>query len=86
MSDEELPAGVIAQRLGAGLSATSQHLARLLEIGVVNVRRDGRHRLYRADRARLAEVMGTLEAMWSGDLDRLAALAEARERAPEDAS
>ena len=79
--DEELPAGAIAARLGASFSATSQHLARLREAGVVVVRRDGRRRLYRTDRARLAEVTSALESMWRDDIDQLASVAEAAERA-----
>ena len=81
VADEELPAGEIAERLGASFSATSQHLARLREAGVVLVRRDGRRRLYRTDRARLAEVTRAIEAMWRDDLDRLADLAETAESA-----
>ena len=78
--DQELPAGAIAAQLGASFSATSQHLARLREAGVVIVRRDGRRRLYRTDRARLAEVTSALDSMWRDDIDRLAAAAEAAER------
>ena len=79
--EDELPAGAIAAQLGASFSATSQHLARLREVGVVVVRRDGRRWLYRTDRARLAEVTSALESMWDDDIDRLAAVAEAAERA-----
>ena len=50
------------------LGAVSQHLARLRDAGLVTVRVDGRRRWYRADR-------GAIDAMWTGALDRLSALA-----------
>ena len=75
--DRELPSGDIAERLGMSASATSQHLAKLREAGVVVERRSGRQRLYRTDRARLEELSRDLSSMWGSDLDRLAALAEA---------
>lgn len=78
VADRELAAGEIAQRLGMGFSATSQHLAKLREAGVVVVRREGRQRFYRTNRERLDELAGVLGAMWRDDIDRLAGLAEAR--------
>jgi DNA-binding transcriptional ArsR family regulator len=57
------------------LGAVSQHLARLREAGLVQVRVEGRRRLYRADPARLAEVRSGLDAMWVASLDQLTALA-----------
>ncbi len=80
LGEHELPAGDIASRLDVSFSAVSQHLGRLLEVGAVQVRRDGRRRLYKADRARLAEITGALQSMWSTDIERLARLAELAER------
>jgi DNA-binding transcriptional ArsR family regulator len=80
LGDDELPAGEIAGQLDVSFSAVSQHLARLLEVGAVQVRRDGRRRLYRTDRARLAEITGALQSMWSNDIERLARIAELAER------
>ena len=80
IGDEELPAGEIAGQLDVSFSAASQHLARLLEVGAVQVRRDGRRRLYRTDRQRLAEITGALQSMWSTDIERLARIAELAER------
>ena len=74
--DRELPAGEIASALGMSFSATSQHLAKLREAGVLIVRRDGRQRLYRTDSQRLDELTRELGAIWREDLGRLAALAE----------
>ncbi len=78
--DRELPAGDIAARLGMSASATSQHLAKLRQAGVLIERRSGRQRFYLADRARLDEISRGLSSMWAGDLDRLTALAEAATR------
>ncbi len=75
--ERELPAGEIASALGMSFSATSQHLAKLREAGVLIMRREGRQRFYRTDQARLDEVTRELGAMWRDDLGRLAALAEA---------
>lgn len=73
----ELPAGEIAARLGMSASATSQHLARLREAGVLFERREGRQRFYRADEARLDALVRLLGSMWRDDVGRLASLAEA---------
>ncbi|MDA0350930.1 MAG: metalloregulator ArsR/SmtB family transcription factor [Chloroflexi bacterium] len=80
LGDAELAAGDIAAQVGVSFSAVSQHLARLLEIGVVEVRRDGRSRLYRTNRQRLAEITGALQSMWTDDIERLARIAELAER------
>jgi len=77
---DELAAGDIAARVDVSFSAVSQHLARLLEVGVVEVRRDGRSRLYRTNQQRLAEVTSALQGMWTDDIERLARIAELAER------
>jgi DNA-binding transcriptional ArsR family regulator len=53
---DELPVGELATRLDLSYSGVSQHLARLREAGFVTVRRDGKQRLYRADRERLGPL------------------------------
>lgn len=62
------------------LSAVSQHLAKLRDAGVVEVRTEGRHRHYSIDREGLGPLADALDAMWASKLDALAHLAEARER------
>ncbi|HYR62703.1 MAG TPA: metalloregulator ArsR/SmtB family transcription factor [Actinomycetota bacterium] len=57
------------------LGAVSQHLGRLREAGLVQVRADGRWRWYRADREHFEALRLPLEAMWTASLDRLGALA-----------
>lgn len=75
--DDELAAGDVAVRFDdVTWPAISQHLRVLKEAGLVIERRQGRQRLYRADRASLGPLATMLEQMWADDLDRLAALAE----------
>ena len=77
---EELPVGELVERLELSYAGVSQHLALLREAGLVTVRRDGKRRLYRADRERLGPLAAFLESFWAGSLDRLAELAEEAER------
>jgi DNA-binding transcriptional ArsR family regulator len=75
--DGELAAGELAGRFeDVTWPAISQHLRVLREAGLVIERREGRKRLYRADRGSLGPLAAMLEQMWADDLDRLAALAE----------
>jgi DNA-binding transcriptional ArsR family regulator len=74
--DEELAAGDIAARFDVSFPAVSQHLAVLREAGFVSERRNGRARLYRADRKSLGPLRPMLERMWGGSLDRLVSLIE----------
>ena len=77
---EELAAGEIAGSFDVTFGAVSQHLRVLREAGLVEVRRDGRRRFYRARRDRLGPLAELLEQMWKGRLTRLAQLAEERGR------
>lgn len=79
--DVERSAGEIAARFSTTFGAVSQHLAKLREAGVLTRRRDGRRLFYRADRERLGPLAAALEQMWMSSLTRLAALAEAEQRA-----
>jgi DNA-binding transcriptional ArsR family regulator len=76
---DELPVGELATRLDLSYSGVSQHLARLRDAGFVTVRRQGKQRLYRADRQRLGPLEALLESFWASQLDRLAKLAEEAE-------
>jgi DNA-binding transcriptional ArsR family regulator len=79
VTEEELPAGRIAERFeDVSRPAISQHLRVLREAGLVNERKDGRLRLYRARPEGLEEVRAYLDDFWS---DRLQALKLAAERA-----
>ncbi len=74
--DRELSAGEIASRFDVSFPAVSQHLGVLRDAGFVTIRRDGRARLYRADRKALGPLRPMLEKMWGRSLDRLAELVE----------
>jgi DNA-binding transcriptional ArsR family regulator len=76
---DELPVGELATRLDLSYSGVSQHLARLRQAGFVTVRREGKQRLYRADRDGLGPLEGFLESFWGTRLDPLATLAEEEE-------
>jgi DNA-binding transcriptional ArsR family regulator len=79
--DRELAAGEIAAHFDdVSWAAVSQHLRVLREAGLVRERRDGNHRLYRADRHALGPLRSLLKSMWEQDLDRLRLLAEKDQR------
>lgn len=75
----ELPAGVIAGHFAVSRPAISQHLRILKEAGLLDERRDGTRRLYRARPEGLAEVRAYFESLWDDSLDRLRTLAEAEQ-------
>lgn len=77
VSQEELPAGDIAQHFDVTRSAVSQHLQVLKVAGLVTERREGTRRLYVARREGLAELRTFLDQMWSESLDRARRLVEA---------
>jgi DNA-binding transcriptional ArsR family regulator len=74
--DRELPAGELAAEFDVSRPAVSRHLRVLRETGLVQERREGRLRLYRADPAPLEELREWLEGYWSGRLDTLKRIAE----------
>ncbi|MEV0371828.1 metalloregulator ArsR/SmtB family transcription factor [Streptomyces sp. NPDC050636] len=57
LSGQELPVSALAELLGAHVAATSQHLAKLRSVGLVDSRREGTRIYYRAG----ARVRGLLE-------------------------
>jgi DNA-binding transcriptional ArsR family regulator len=73
---DELPVGALVDRLDLSYAGVSQHLSVLRDAGFVQVRRDGKRRLYRADLDRLGTLTQFLEAFWDERVDRLALLAE----------
>lgn len=78
--DEELPAGEIHRRMSdVTFGAVSQHLRALSDTGAVRVRREGRSRIYRANREKLGPLAEWLEAHWAQNLNRLKRLAEEEE-------
>ena len=75
----ELAASDIAAHFDVSFPAVSQHLGVLRDAGFVSVRREGRARLYTADRRALGPLRPMLEKMWTEKLDRLASLVEEEE-------
>jgi DNA-binding transcriptional ArsR family regulator len=78
--DRELPAGEIAARFEVTRPAVSQHLRVLKEAGLVDERREGTRRLYRAREAAISELAHFLEQFWDERLERLRDAAEAARR------
>lgn len=78
--DHELSAGEIAARFDVTRPAISQHVGILKEAGLVDERREGRRRLYRARPEGLAEIREFLDSFWDERLARLKWQAEADER------
>ena len=76
----ELSAGEIASHFEVTRPAVSQHLNVLKEAGLVDERRNGTRRLYRARPEKLAELTAFLEEFWGDQLDALKREAEREER------
>jgi DNA-binding transcriptional ArsR family regulator len=78
--DAELSAGEIASHFDITRPAVSQHLTVLKEAGLVDERRNGTRRLYRARPEGLAELKTFLEEFWDARLDALKHEAEREEK------
>ena len=78
--DEELSAGEIAAHFDVTRPAVSQHLSVLKEAGLVNERRNGTRRLYRARPEGLVELKAFLDELWGERLEALKREAEREER------
>jgi DNA-binding transcriptional ArsR family regulator len=78
---QERPVGDIVDSLNLEQPSVSKHLRVLREVGLVKVRRDGRHMLYRtnAEAIRpLYEWTSTFERFWRHQLSRIKERAEAK--------
>src|SRR5204862_8190735 len=82
--DGEVSAGEIAEHFDVTRPAVSQHLTVLKEAGLVDERRNGTRRLYRARPEGLAELKDFLEEFWEERLDALKREAEREERGQGD--
>ncbi|MDY6807647.1 metalloregulator ArsR/SmtB family transcription factor [Gordonia sp. HNM0687] len=70
----ERPAGDVARDLGMSQPQASKHLRVLREVGLVQVRGDGKQRLYDLDARGLQPVrewLGGFEQFWNDSFDRL---------------
>ncbi|MEK6250529.1 MAG: metalloregulator ArsR/SmtB family transcription factor [Actinomycetota bacterium] len=74
--DRELSAGEIASRFDVTRPAVSQHLTVLRDAGLLNERREGTRRLYRARPEGMTELREFLNGFWSDRLKRLKLAAE----------
>src|SRR5271165_4527371 len=80
---EERAVGDIVAGLGLEQPSVSKHLGVLRNVGLVHVRRDGRHMLYRtnAEAIRpLHEWTKTFERFWQHQLNRVKERAEAKSK------
>jgi DNA-binding transcriptional ArsR family regulator len=77
---DELCAGDIAGHFDVTWPAVSQHLAVLKEAGLVDERRNGTQRLYRARPEGLVDVKAFVEDFWDPRLEALKREAEREEK------
>lgn len=77
--EDELSAGEIASAFDVTRPAVSQHLTVLKHAGLLEERREGTRRLYRARREGLEDVRTFIEGFWEGRLERLRLAAELEE-------
>jgi DNA-binding transcriptional ArsR family regulator/uncharacterized protein YndB with AHSA1/START domain len=76
---QEHPVGNIATGLGLEQPSVSKHLRVLLEVGLVRVRREGRHMLYRTDANAIRPLhdwTNKFERLWRNQLSRVKERAE----------
>ena len=78
--DGELSAGEIAAHFEVTRPAVSQHLTVLKEAGLVDERRNGTRRMYRARPDGLVPIREFLEEFWDERLEALKREAEIEER------
>jgi DNA-binding transcriptional ArsR family regulator len=78
---KELPVGDIVTALRLDQPSISKHLRVLRDVGLVHVRRNGRHKLYRTNAQGIRPLhdwASTFERYWSHQLSRLKERAEAK--------
>src|SRR6267143_1128089 len=67
---QERPVGEIVDSLGLEQPSVSKHLRVLLEVGLVNVRRDGRRMLYRTNAEAIRPLLGSGAGHQAADVAR----------------
>lgn len=81
LSRGELPVNDLVGILGWHQPQVSKHLGVLRQVGLVDVRRDGRRQFYTLNAGRLRPIhdwVKTFEKFWSQHLQAIKALAEAK--------
>ncbi|MFT3788819.1 MAG: metalloregulator ArsR/SmtB family transcription factor [Tepidisphaeraceae bacterium] len=84
LADGERPVTDLVTELKLPQPTISKHLAVLREVGLVEVRQEGRQRLYRVNGAAMKPIhewAGRFERFWQQQLDRIKQVAEAKARA-----
>lgn len=79
LAEAERPVGDIVDGLGLAQPSVSKHLRVLLEVGLVDVRREGRHAYYRTNAEQIRSVhewTAQFEQYWQHQLLRIKARAE----------
>ena len=82
LAHDERQVGDIVTALGLDQPSVSKHLGVLREVGLVRVRRNGRHRLYRTNAEAIRPLHDwakTFERYWSHQLNRVKERAERAE-------
>ena len=64
MMDDEVSVGALAEAVGLGQSALSQHLSKLRALGLVTTRREGQTIYYRLASDEARELIGTLYRLY----------------------
>lgn len=85
LAQQERPVGDIVVALRLAQPSVSKHLQVLREVGLVRVRRNGKHKLYRTEASALRplhEWTGTFERLWQHQLLSIKARAEGTARGP----
>lgn len=83
LADGELPVNDLVRLLGLAQPQVSKHLKVLREVGLVDVRQEGRRRLYRLNGAALKPIhdwVKEYERTWSERFDRMDVLLEELKR------
>jgi DNA-binding transcriptional ArsR family regulator len=81
LAGDERGVGEIVVAIGLDQPSVSKHLGVLREVGLVRVRRNGRHRLYRTNAEAIKPMHAwteTFERFWHHQLQRVKERAEAR--------
>jgi DNA-binding transcriptional ArsR family regulator len=87
LADGERPVNDLVRLLGLAQPQVSKHLRVLREVGAVDVRDEGRRRLYRLNGAALKPIhdwVQNFERTWSERFEALAVLVELRQKGEHD--
>ncbi len=81
LADREWPVNDLVSTLGWPQPQVSKHLGVLKQVGLVNVRRNGRQQMYTLNAGQLRPIhdwVRTFERFWTHQLQRIKAIAEAK--------